>query len=178
MAKGPRKLLTYQVCQPGIYRGVLQIRPPFCNTKHRGGLICDIFSHDYALPRSKNVGAVLWMLASFLHCHSTTETLNLTSFDEGGGGLMHRRKIPLQDFVLKMQGGLCARGGIFAEHYGTQNFSIHVCVYACSSQFCEYPNLATLCVPECQNSVQYTITSTCMYVHTSNCRNSNLSNQS
>ena len=66
---------------------------------------------------------------------------------------MRRRKIPLQDFVLKMQGGLYARGSIFAEHYGTQNmglnFSIHVCVYACSSQFCEYPNLATLCVPEC-----------------------------
>ena len=28
-----------------------------------------------------------------------------------GGGLMHRIKIPRQDFVLKMQGGLCAREG-------------------------------------------------------------------
>ena len=29
-------------------------------------------------------------------------------------------KIPLHDFALKMQGGgLCARGGVFAGHYGT-----------------------------------------------------------
>ena len=29
-------------------------------------------------------------------------------------------KIPLQDITLKMQGGgLCARGGVFAGHYGT-----------------------------------------------------------
>ena len=29
-------------------------------------------------------------------------------------------KIPLHDFALKMQGGggLCARGGVFAGHYG------------------------------------------------------------
>ena len=27
-------------------------------------------------------------------------------------------KIPQQDFALKMQGGLCARGGVFAGHYG------------------------------------------------------------
>ena len=31
---------------------------------------------------------------------------------------MHRMKIPPQDFALKMQGGLCARGGVFAGHYG------------------------------------------------------------
>jgi len=28
-------------------------------------------------------------------------------------------KIPQQYFALKMQGGLCARGGVFAGHYGT-----------------------------------------------------------
>ena len=27
-------------------------------------------------------------------------------------------KIPLHDFVLKTPGGLCARGGVFAGHYG------------------------------------------------------------
>ena len=36
----------------------------------------------------------------------------------GGGELMRGIKIPLQDFALKMQGGLCARGGIFEGHYG------------------------------------------------------------
>ena len=39
----------------------------------------------------------------------------------GRGGLMRGIKIPPQDFALKMQGGgggLCARGGIFAGHYG------------------------------------------------------------
>ena len=30
-------------------------------------------------------------------------------------------KIPLQNFALKMQGGLCARGGVFAGHYGIVN---------------------------------------------------------
>ena len=33
-------------------------------------------------------------------------------------------KIPPQDFALKMQGGLCAKGGggggVFARHYGTR----------------------------------------------------------
>ena len=28
-------------------------------------------------------------------------------------------KIPPQDFALKMQGGLCTRGDLFARHYGT-----------------------------------------------------------
>ena len=33
-------------------------------------------------------------------------------------------KILLQDFALKMQGGgLCARGGVFAGHYGI-NYSV------------------------------------------------------
>jgi len=35
---------------------------------------------------------------------------------------MHEIKIPQQDFALKRQGGLCARGGeggVFAGHYGT-----------------------------------------------------------
>ena len=31
-------------------------------------------------------------------------------------------KTPQQDFALKMQGGLCVRGGIFAGHYGTVSF--------------------------------------------------------
>ena len=55
---------------------------------------------------------VLWILASFLRCHSPTETLNLTvyrSFDEGE--LMRGIKIPPQDFALKMQGGLMCEGG-------------------------------------------------------------------
>ena len=36
-----------------------------------------------------------------------------------GGGLMRGIKIPLHDFALKMQGGLCVRGGVFAGHYGS-----------------------------------------------------------
>ena len=62
------------------YRSVPQIRPPFSNlslsTKRRGCLYagCDIFSRDYALPCLP----VLWILASFLRCHSTIETLNPT----------------------------------------------------------------------------------------------------
>ena len=30
-------------------------------------------------------------------------------------------EIPLQDFVLKMQGGLMREGGVFAGHYGIIN---------------------------------------------------------
>ena len=34
---------------------------------------------------------------------------------------MHGIKIPLHDFALKMQGGgLRARGGVFAGHYGSK----------------------------------------------------------
>ena len=39
----------------------------------------------------------------------------------GGGGLMRGIKIPQYEFVLKIQGGLCARGSVFAGHYGTWN---------------------------------------------------------
>ena len=39
----------------------------------------------------------------------------------GGGGLMRGIKIPQYKFALKMQGGLCARGGVFAGHYGISN---------------------------------------------------------
>ena len=39
----------------------------------------------------------------------------------GGGELMYGIKIPQQDFALKMQGGLCARGGLFAGHYGNMH---------------------------------------------------------
>ena len=42
---------------------------------------------------------------------------------------MHRIKPPQQDFVLKMQGGLCTRGGVFAGHYGNKHFhsdTLHV----------------------------------------------------
>ena len=57
------------------------------------------------------------MLASFLHCHSNTETLNLTVCEfrqEGGEGLMRGIKIPPRDFVLKMQGG-GGGGGLMRE---------------------------------------------------------------
>ena len=37
----------------------------------------------------------------------------------GVEGLMRGIKIPQQDFALKRQGGLCARGGVFVGHYGT-----------------------------------------------------------
>ena len=30
-------------------------------------------------------------------------------------------KIPQKDCALKMPGGLCARGGVFAGHYGSSN---------------------------------------------------------
>ena len=68
------------------------------------------------------------MLASFLCCHSTTETLNLTLLSMVGvsmrGGLMRGIKIPLQDGALKMPGGLMREGGgggggVFAGHYGS-----------------------------------------------------------
>ena len=63
------------------------------------------------------------MLASFLRCHSTTEFLNLI-VGVSTRGLMCGIKIPLQDFALKMQGGLCASGGVFAGHYSSTKLTI------------------------------------------------------
>ena len=40
-----------------------------------------------------------------------------------GGGLMRGIKIPQQEFALKCRGGLCARGGVFAGHYGISQMS-------------------------------------------------------
>ena len=45
--------------------------------------------------------------------------MSLLRGGKGGEGLMCRIKIPLQDFALKMQGGLMREGGgIFSVHYG------------------------------------------------------------
>ena len=35
-------------------------------------------------------------------------------------------KIPQQAFVLKMQGGLCVRGGVFAGHYGSRYSNVEI----------------------------------------------------
>ena len=53
-----------------------------------------------------------------------------SSSGEWDGGLMCGIKIPQQEFALKMQGGFCARGGIFAGHYG--NYLLRKCTNACS----------------------------------------------
>ena len=37
----------------------------------------------------------------------------------GGGGLIRETKVPMQELELKMEGGLCARGGVIAGFYGT-----------------------------------------------------------
>ena len=39
----------------------------------------------------------------------------------GGGGAYVRDKIPQQDFVLKMQGGLMCEGSVFLGHYSKCN---------------------------------------------------------
>ena len=36
----------------------------------------------------------------------------------GGGGLIRETKLPMQELELKMEGGLCARGGVIAGFYG------------------------------------------------------------
>ena len=45
--------------------------------------------------------------------------LGKNNLEGGVGGLMRGIKIPQQEFVRKMQGGLCAMGGVFAGHYGS-----------------------------------------------------------
>ena len=63
------------------------------------------------------------MLASFLRCHSTTETLNLTVYMLRRGGLMRGMKIPSQDFALQMQGGLMREGGAYLRDTTVLGFS-------------------------------------------------------
>ena len=76
----PDRSLTYE-CLTVVSR---KYAPPFVILalvqSVGGGLYagCNIFSCDYALPRSRNVLVLLRMLVSFSHCHSTMETLNLT----------------------------------------------------------------------------------------------------
>ena len=41
---------------------------------------------------------------------------------------MHGRKIPQQDFVLKMQRGGGGGGDIFAGHYGTWKTSVYTTI--------------------------------------------------
>ena len=53
------------------------------------------------------------------HCKHSTLNLNMGMSLLLRGGLMHRLKIPQQDFVLKMHRGLMCKGDVFAGHYGT-----------------------------------------------------------
>ena len=63
---------------------------------------------------------ILWMLASFLRCHSNTKTLNLTVCELRRRGAYARDKNTSTRLWAKNEGGgLCARGGVFAGHYGT-----------------------------------------------------------
>ena len=79
------------------YRSVPQIRPPththpfatlaLVQAKGGGGLVRGML-HFLSRLRPSSIEkclAVLWMLASFLRCHSTTETLNLGGGGGGGG---------------------------------------------------------------------------------------------
>ena len=43
---------------------------------------------------------------------------------------MCRIKIPLQDFVVKMQGGLMHEGAIFAGHYGIMILDMYLIIYS------------------------------------------------
>jgi uncharacterized protein YoxC len=43
---------------------------------------------------------------------------------QSGGWLIHEIKLPMQELELKMQGGLCARGGLIAGFYSINS----VCV--------------------------------------------------
>ena len=52
------------------------------------------------------------------HKNLEPECVGVLTREGGEGELMRGIKIHLQDFALKMQGGLCARGGVFAGHYG------------------------------------------------------------
>ena len=66
---------------------------------------------------------VLWTLASFLHCHSTTETLNLTVevSTRRGGGPYVRDKNTSARLCAKNTGGAYARGGAYL-----QDTTVHV----------------------------------------------------
>ena len=87
----------YAVAQGVLIRGMRyfrsQLRPPSIEK-------CS----EVLLASSGRAGyqaKVLWMLASFLRCHSTRETLNLTVLEFRRGGLYLRGiKIPPQDFAL------------------------------------------------------------------------------
>ena len=39
-------------------------------------------------------------------------------YSQGGGGLIRETKLPMQELELKMQGGLCTRGGVIVGFYG------------------------------------------------------------
>jgi hypothetical protein len=45
-------------------------------------------------------------------------TLIPTIYSGEGGGFICETKIPMQELELKMEGGLCARGGVIAGFYG------------------------------------------------------------
>ena len=56
---------------------------------------------------------VLWVLASFLHCHSNTKTLNLTVCEFRRGGAYVRDKNTSTRLWTKNAGGAYARGGAY-----------------------------------------------------------------
>ena len=45
-------------------------------------------------------------------------------------------KIPQYEFALKMQGSLCAKGGVFAGHYG--NLSLLTMVLCSANDLCTF----------------------------------------
>ena len=65
---------------------------------------------------------VLWMLASFLHCHSNTKTLNLTVCEFRRGGAYARDKNTSARLWAKNAGGAYARGGAYLRDTTVHGF--------------------------------------------------------
>ena len=84
---------------------------------------CDIFSCDYTLPQSRNVGSVDagFILALPFH-HGDLEPGCVST----RGWLMCGIKIPPQDFPLKMQGGAYVRGGAYLRDTTVHCTQLHV----------------------------------------------------
>ena len=70
------------------------------------------------LEKNDKVRHIMTQIASLLAIATVFIDVWTLFYSQGGGGLICETKLPMQELELKMQEGLCARGGVFAGFYG------------------------------------------------------------
>ena len=106
----------------GLYAGSLHFRVTTITDRRMPcGRVISVLSLAVwwaKLEKNDKVRHNMTQIASLLAVATDICQIMGSILQSGRGGLICETKVPMQELELKMQGGLCARGGVIAGFYG------------------------------------------------------------